>query len=263
MDFAAGGANALEFCDPSNPRFIAVVARDSPVAMDLSPAAAEAGRPVAASIALRTATGKPIGPADLVASPSGGLQLLIADPSLEDFQAEPARPGRRAGEWTFAFAPRRAGIYRVFADFTPLATGREIYAYADLAVAGGPEAAVPGAAPGTAEAGGYLLALAIPGGPVRARQPFALVLTARPRDQQAPHDPKALKNTAALTIIDRNRAGFANLRSTAVRPPGTTGEGRRFTFTASVSDPGPYVAWSRLEVRGREAEVGLWFEAEP
>jgi len=39
-------------------------------------------------------------------------------------------PGRRPGEWTFRFHPRFGGLYRIFADFTPVATNRGLYAEA-------------------------------------------------------------------------------------------------------------------------------------
>jgi hypothetical protein len=150
MDFVAGGPGALEFCDPLNPKFLPVVARASPVTMTLESAAPLVAEATGAmTLLLRTVTGKPIGPGDLLPTAAQKINLLLVDPSLEDFQAFPPVSAGRPGAWRFAFTPRRSGTYRIFADFTPAATGQEMYASADVLVGPGaaaPESAVPEAA---------------------------------------------------------------------------------------------------------------------
>src|SRR6185436_7809068 len=67
MDFRMEGKGALEFCDPANPQFIPVVAVRSPVAVTLQPERAPARDvPVKFTLKLATASGKPVGPADLL-----------------------------------------------------------------------------------------------------------------------------------------------------------------------------------------------------
>src|SRR4029077_16175393 len=69
MDFRATGANTIEFCDPLNPQFISVVAARSPVTMVVSALDQDgfaAGREGRGEITLRTGSGKPIAPEDLV-----------------------------------------------------------------------------------------------------------------------------------------------------------------------------------------------------
>jgi hypothetical protein len=65
------------------------------------------------------------------------LHLLLADPSLTDYQHVHPEPTKVAGEWSFVFTPKHGGIYRIFADFTPTATNRSLYSNVDLVVAGG------------------------------------------------------------------------------------------------------------------------------
>ncbi len=134
MDFRVTATNPIDFCDPLNPQFMPVVAVASPVTMTLSAAPAVAGREVVASVTLKTASGKPIGPRDLLVVHTKLLHLLITDPSLTDYQHVHPVPGRRAGEWNFRFTPRFSGVYRIFADFTPAATARGLYANTDLTV---------------------------------------------------------------------------------------------------------------------------------
>ena len=137
MDFRAQGKNVIEFCDPLNPQFLPVVAVRSPVAMTVATETEPVARQtIRATLTLVTSTGKPVGPSDLLVSHTQKLHLLIVDPTLTDYQHVHPVPGRRPGEWSFQFAPRLGGLYRLFADFTPAATGRGLYASTDLAVSG-------------------------------------------------------------------------------------------------------------------------------
>ncbi|HYD85254.1 MAG TPA: hypothetical protein VEA63_14410, partial [Opitutus sp.] len=135
MDFQVDAPNAIDFCDPSNPQFIPVVAVASPVAMTLQTAAAPVtGEPVRATVMLKTASGKPIAAEDLLVVHTRPLHLLVIDPTLGDYQHVHPDPTGVPGEWAFEFTPRGSGTYRVFGDFTPAATNRGLYANADLEV---------------------------------------------------------------------------------------------------------------------------------
>src|SRR5882762_4176391 len=83
MDFRVTGKNSIEFCDPLNPQFIPVVAVRSPVTMTLAVETPPvAGREIHGSILLKTATGKPVAPEDLLVAHTKKLHLLIIDPTL-------------------------------------------------------------------------------------------------------------------------------------------------------------------------------------
>src|SRR5690606_27193709 len=131
------GGSQIEFCDPANPQFIPVVAVRSPVVTTLRALTPPAvGESTDFVLTLATASGKPIGPADLLVAHTRKLHLMVVDPTLNDYQHLHPEPGAVAGEWTFTLTPRLAGAYRVFADFTPAATGRGLYASADFDVPG-------------------------------------------------------------------------------------------------------------------------------
>jgi hypothetical protein len=264
MDFRVQGANVIEFCDPANPQFLPVVAVRSPVSLELSTAApARAGSEVDATLVLRTFSGKPIAPEDLLVVHTRPIHLLIVDPSLDDYQHVHPAPGRRAGEWRFRFRPRFGGAYRVFADFTPVATNRGLYAEAQIEVAGPPNPVAAGTQPlsWSAERDGYLVRLSPLSPPVRAGVAADLRLgVTREGGGPVPLGP-VMDAYAHLVAFDAARSGFAHIhpresdlsvRLDSVRPV--------LNFRVTIPSPGRYVIWSQLDIGGREVLAPFWFE---
>jgi len=267
MDFRPPGGNIIEFCDPANPQFLPVVTVRSPVTLSLATAAPPtAGTDVDATLVLTTFSGKPIAPADLIVVQTQPIHLLIVDPSLDDYQHVHPVPGRMPGQWVFRFHPRFGGNYRVFADFTPVATSRGLYASSDLRVAGRPNPVVPGtqALGWTAERDGYRFELTAAKLPVRVRQPADLRLTVtRIGGGSVPLEP-IMDAFAHLVAFDTTRSGFAHIhpqqtdvthRPDALRPS--------FTFKVAIPAAGRYVIWSQVNLAGRETFAPFWFEVKP
>jgi hypothetical protein len=267
MDFRVQGGNVIEFCDPANPQFLPVVSVRSPVTLAVVPAgAARAGSDVRATLTLTTFSGKPIAPEDLQVVQTRRIHLLIADPSLDDYQHEHPEPGRRPGEWVFSFHPRFGGVYRVFADFTPVATNRGLYAEAELAVEGPPNPARAGSQPVSwayAE-GGYQFTLAPAAAPVRAREPANLTLSIR-RGDGAPVPLRPVMDAFAhLVAFDAARSGFAHIHPNerdVTRAPDPLRP--RFTFRVTIPSAGRYVIWSQVSLDGREVYAPFWFDVAP
>lgn len=267
MDFRVegGGKSALEFCDPANPQFIPVVAVRSPVVLTLRSAQPpERRQPVDFTVTLSTAGGKPIGPADLLVAHTRKLHLLVVDPTLSDYQHVHPEPGRRDGEWVFTLTPARAGVYRVFADFTPAATARGLYASADFTVPG-TVATVTQSANTTIQLGGYQFTLVVPQR-FRAGQPVDLAF--RIESQAQVKRPVALQPVmgafAHLVAFDAERSGFAHLHPQetdlsklpdALRP--------ELTFKVTIPQPGRYVIWAQVNLGGGEVFVPFWVDVSP
>jgi hypothetical protein len=276
MDFVVGGPGALEFCDALNPRFLPVVTRSSPVTMVLDSAMPlAAGSPQEVALTLETSTGKPIGPSDLLPTATQKINLLGIDPSLGDFQAFSAVPGSRPGQWSFAFTPQRTGIYRIFADFTPTATGQEMYASADLPVEVeriDPNALVRRASPSSAlgsmrstsgnawvaERAGCRFTLQPSTQPIRAREPLELKFTAERLDGSLVALQPLDGALVSLVAFDQNRTGFVNLHASAAADSPSS-----LVFSVSIPDPGRYVIWSRVRIGGREITAPFRFEVIP
>lgn len=265
MDFRVEGKGAIEFCDPANPQFIPVIAARSPVQVVLRAAPApKAGQPVAFTLSLRTAGGKPIAPEDLLVAHTRKLHLLIADPTLSDYQHVHPEPGRRAGEWGFTLTPRRPGDYRVFADFTPAATGRGLYAAADFTVPGD----VPNVtrSPNTTSQAAGLNFTLVPPDYFRAGAPAELRF--RVERQGANPAPVMLDPVmdayAHLVAFDEARSGFAHLhpRETDLTRP-LDPLRPELTFQVTIPRAGRYVIWAQVSIGGRELFVPFWVDVLP
>jgi hypothetical protein len=265
MDFRMEGKGTLEFCDPANPQFIPVVAVRSPVVMALKAEGIPAkDEPVEMTLTLRTASGKPIGPADLLVAHTEKLHLLVVDPTLTDYQHIHPVPGRRDGEWKFKLTPARAGLYRVFADFTPVATQRGLYASTDFTVPG-PVAKVMASATTTWQERGYKFELVLPPS-LHAGQPT--MLRFRIESQGAVKETVPLEPVmgafAHLVAFDESRSGFAHLHpveSDLTKPPDAMQPELSFRLTIPVS--GRYVIWAQVKIAGKEAFVPYWVDVLP
>ncbi len=267
MDFRATGANSIEFCDPLNPQFISVVAVRSPVTMTISAApVGGAGQEVRAVVTLRTASGKAIAPEDLLITHTRRLHLLLIDPSLTDYQHVHPEPGEKPGEWRFAFTPQRPGVYRVFADFTPAATARGLYASVDwnAGAASGDAGTAPRDSNPVVERDGFRFSLATGGSPLRAGQPidlsFAIV---RPDGAAVPMEP-VMGAYAHLVAFDEGRNGFAHLHPIELDPlQRPDAQLPLLKFKLTIPQPGRYVVWAQINLGGREVFVPFWITVEP
>ena len=269
MDFRVDprAGNTIEFCDPLNPQFIPVVAARSPVVMTLTTAQpATRGQAVRAVVTLKTASGKPIAPEDLLITHTQRLHLLIVDPTLTDYQHVHPTPAKRAGDWSFAFTPVAGGTYRIFADFTPAATARGLYASVDLAVDGISAAhdGAPRAANATVERDGYRFTLTTTPSPLRARQPidlhFEIVHAGGGRVALEP----VMGAFAHLVAFDENRSGFAHLHPTEtdlLKAPDATRPALNFKLT--IPRAGRYVIWAQVKIAGSETFVPFGIEIAP
>jgi len=262
-DFDTRGQGMVELCDPSNPQFVAVTTARSPVTLTLrGDLPAMPGREARLTLALATSTGKPVGPTDLFVQHTRKLHLLVVDPTLRDYQHIHPEPGEKAGEWTFAFTPRLAGTYRVFADFVPVPTRRSLYAGADLPVSG--DVAVnTHVLSWDAEVEGYQFKLT-PVAPVRAGKAAELAFTVTRADGgRVPMEP-VMDAYAHLVAFDSGNSGFAHLHPKEVSlapPPDATKP--RLTFQITIPNAGVYVIWAQVKLAGREVFAPFWFEVAP
>jgi len=280
MDFRVEGENTLQMCDPGNPQFLPVVNVRSPVSLTLSPNAAApcAGEEWTTTLRLTTYQGKAIGPADLWRVHTEFLHLMIVDPDLMDYHHIHPQPTDTPGEWLFSFTPRYGGEYRIFADFTPAATGLGLYASAQVRVEGAPPSAAEVAAAQVPSwqaqvAGvdfelrpiGEKLATKFAQGEVpsevRARREVTMRLSLSRADSgEVPLLP-IMDAFAHVVAFDIGRTGFAHLhpQETDLNTPPEP-QNPALTFRVLIPNPGRYVAWAQVNHAGTERFAPFWFE---
>jgi hypothetical protein len=252
MDFRVAEKGAIEFCDPNSPQFIPVVAVKSPVSLGLRATGAwEVGRTNRGTLTLRTAGGKPIGPADLLVAHTRKLHVLVVDPTLRDYQHLHPEPGRVDGEWVFALAPRMPGQYRVFADFTPAATGRGLYASTEFVVPGEAGAASP-ALGLRHDSDGFAFMLEHTF--LKAGKPAELKFRVEtvPAGGAVGLEP-VMDAYAHLVAFDEARSGFAHLHpmeSDLAKAPDPRKP--ELTFKVTIPRAGRYIVWAQVKIAGRE-----------
>jgi hypothetical protein len=240
MDFVVGGSDALQFCDPNHPRFLPVVARSLPVTLKVAPSGDR--------LILTTVTGKPVGPREVAPTDGVPLRLFLVNRALTRFYSADPAPAERTGEWRLDFDRRAPEALRIFADLTPAALGREIYASADLPALGVPAGAQAPAAP---PEGGWRFELASAPARLSALQPILLTLTAERTDGAPAVLTPVGGSRAQLVVFDQACTGMAHLRSveTTASPPGRPRA--QASFEVTFPDSGPYVLWAQLELNGR------------
>lgn len=262
MDFRVDAKNSIEFCDPLNPQFIPVVAVASPVSLSVKSAPVRAGETVSAIVTLKTSNGKPVATNDLLVVHTRPLHLLISDPSLTDYQHVHPEPTGQPGEWSFNFTPLKSGAYRIFADFTPAATGRGLYATADLEVKPGNVQTmdIERAGPGSAD-GDYTFALTPGTQPLRAKEPLDLKFTITRSDGAGVPLEPVMDAYAHLVAFDEARSGFAHLHPMLENPSQVPDRVRpSLDFKVTIPKAGRYVVWSQVNLAGGERFVPFWFD---
>jgi len=280
MDFRVEGENTLQMCDPGNPQFLPVVNVRSPVSLTLATGAAapRAGEEWTTTLRLTTYQGKAIGPADLWRVHTQFLHLMIVDPDLMDYHHIHPQPTDTPGEWQFSVTPRYGGEYRIFADFTPAATGLGLYASAQVSVEGEPpsEAEVAAAQVPSwqaqiagvdfelkpiAEKGATKAAQAEATSEIRARREVTMRLALLRADgSEVPLLP-IMDAFAHVVAFDMERTGFAHLhpQETDLSVPPDP-QHPALTFRVLIPQPGRYVAWAQVNHAGTERFAPFWFE---
>jgi hypothetical protein len=148
----------------------------------------------------------------------------------------------------------------VFADFTPAATGRGLYASAELAVGPGAPAPVDIRLRPEDEAG-YRYALTPAQTPIVAGRPIDLkFVISRSDSGPVPLQP-VMGAFAHLVAFDVGRTGFAHLHpaeTDLALPPDL----RRpeLNFKVTIPQGGRFVVWAQVNLAGREVFTPFWFE---
>ena len=262
-DFQAGGAAVHDFCEPGSASFVPVQAVRSPVTLTLLPESPlEIGRTTRVRAQLETASGRPLKVEDLLVVHTRKLHLLVSDPSLTDYQHLHPEPTGVPGEYLFSFTPRLSGLYQVYADFMPRATGRGLYAGSDLEVAGEASAPLPLASM-VSVAGGCRFRLSSSSQPVRINETVTLTLNMVGVDGSVPQLETIMDAYAHMVAFDFARQGFAHLHPRELDPLPGDGASLELSFVLNLPDPGWYRVWAQVLIAGKEVFAPFTLEVLP
>lgn len=262
-DFHAGQNSILDFCEPGSASFVPVEAVRSPVTLALTgddPLVKD--RPVFMRADLTAAGGKPLTAENLLVVHTRRLHLLVTDPSLTDYQHIHPESTGVPGEFGFTFTPRSVGRYRAYADFTPRATGRALYAGTSFEVPGRPDE--PRAVESWRSAvGGIEFALTATDTPIRINKTMTLTLTMRRMDGAVPELEVIMDAYAHMVAFDFAQQGFAHLHPQELDPYVAEVSSLQLSFLLNLPDPGWYRLWAQVLVAGEELFAPFTVEVVP
>jgi hypothetical protein len=247
-------ADGVQFCGVGAAPFVDVSRMPFPVAVNLNgdhpPAVGETAN---YTLTLETLDGKTLRPSELAVTHTQKMHLLVIDPSLQDYQHIHPVPVGDSGEWTFAFAPRLPGTYKVFAEFVPSLTLRQVIGECAIVVPGKP-------APGTQRGlqpyadGDYIYNLSLPAGPLKAGSDGTLDFSIKRKDGGAVKLEPVMGALAHLAAFDQERRGYAHLHPAAtvsdvdpLRPD--------LSFAFNTGEAGRYRVWAQVRLDGQERFV--------
>lgn len=103
----------------------------------------EKGKPITLKVRLSgTKDNDPVSFDQLKEVHTQRFHALIIDQSLSDYHHVHPIETEKKGEYSLTFTPQQSGDYRIWADVTPAATGKQEYVIADLKGRGQPDAAI-------------------------------------------------------------------------------------------------------------------------
>ncbi|RKX33875.1 MAG: hypothetical protein DRP71_08915 [Verrucomicrobia bacterium] len=262
-DFHTGETGLLDLCEPGSASFVPVEAVRSPVTMAFfTDEPIETDRQVNARVRLTAASGRPLTAENLLVVHTKKLHLLVTDSSLEDYQHLHPEPTDVPGEFEFSFTPRLNGHYRAYADFTPRATGRALYAGSILEVCGLQGEPVSIVSWST-EVAGVEFVLSVAEQPVRINETTTLSLAIRRADGGRLDLGLIMDAYAHMVAFDFARQGFAHLHPQELEPVSPDRATRQLSFQLNLPDPGWYRVWAQVLVAGEELFAPFTIEVIP
>jgi hypothetical protein len=248
LDFNPRGKNSVEFCDPNNPRIIAVENKIPRVSLqNLSAKLLPTVFTTSATFDLLSASGKLIGPKELSEATNQNFQIILASPSLDDVQIVEPNPTHSNGTWTFNFSPKFQGEYVLFADITPEVTQAEIYTSARFNVLKGQS--FVNKLPQIEDA--VRANLINPTPILYSGQAYEFTLKLITKGNETISVIPSFGSFAHLIVIDSKRASFINLKTDPKHiAHNLDTHAPEFFFDLTLPDPGLYYVWAEINLSG-------------
>jgi hypothetical protein len=248
-------ADGLQFCGSGAAYFVNLDSLPFPVTVKLTADRAPAvGQTTHFTLQLETPNRPdPLRPSELAVTQTQLLHLLLVDPSLEDYQHIHPVPDGESGSWTFDFTPKLPGAYKVYAQFIPTLSMREMIGQTEIVV---PGESAPGVRRGLApfKDGDYVFHLASSASPAVAGTETTLTLTVQRADGGKVDLQEIMGTVGHMVAFDDGRHGVAHLH------PTLTGKERdplqpTMAFLVNLLEPGRYRLWAQVKLDDRERYI--------
>jgi hypothetical protein len=247
-------ADGVQFCGYGAAPFVDVSRLPFPVTVKLTgdrPAAV--GETANYTLSLETPDGQTLRPSELAVTHTQKLHLLLIDPSLEDYQHIHPVPEGDSGEWTFAFAPRLPGTYKIFAEFVPAVSLRQIVGVAEITAPGQPASGVDRGLKPYCD-GEYIYSLSVANGPMVAGVDTTLHFMVQRKGGGDVNLQPVMGALAHLAAFDVARNGYAHMHPAAFTQESTS-QRPELSFAFNTSEPGRFRVWGQVMLDGRQRFV--------
>jgi hypothetical protein len=247
-------ADGMQFCGSGAAYFVDLQKLPFPVEVKLVADRAPAtGVESHYTLTLVTSDGQTLRPSELAVTQTRKLHLLVVDASLEDYQHIHPEPDGDSGDWTFSFTPQRPGPYRVYAQFIPSLSLREMIGETQIIVPGDTGPSVHrGLAP--FRDGDYVFNLGTSAATLTAGEDATLTLSVQRADGGKVQLQPVMGTFAHLVAFDPSRDGVAHLHPTLTGKE-TDPTHPELSFVINLAQPGHYRIWGQVELDGRERYV--------
>lgn len=241
--------NGIEFCETSPASFLDLERLIFPVNMQLTlDSEPQVGQKSLVKLALSTQGGSPILPHELAITHTERLHLLVVDPSLRDYHhIHPEALGPN-GEWTFAFKPRLAGVYQLYAEMVPVRTRRKAIATGAIKVPGIPQSPEVTRRLESSVAD-YHFTLEVEPEHPQIWQDNGITLRVNKPGGGDVVLQEIMGAYAHMVAFDNERSGFAHMHPTVTGKENSPQPEVGFIF--NTSKPGHYRIWAQVKLEDR------------
>lgn len=223
------------------------------------------GAPVEMVLTLKQKNGgQPVSYEDLIEIHTERIHLLIADPSLEDYQHVHPVKTDKPGEFDFTFAPAKSGKYLFYSDLLPEKTNAQEYSVAELEV---PGAADPVVRRDNREftVNGYKFLLAFDDAKlVQGKSNRATLKVVGPDDKPFAQLEPVMGAYAHMVGFSEDRKHVLHVHPQG-KEPETADErgGPELSFYVNLPQPGYLVLYSQVQIDGKDVFAPFGLDVEP
>lgn len=243
----------VEYCATNHAGFLDLTRLEYPVDMNISIEGTLAkGIEQQVSLELLTPGGMPIAPHELAVTHTEKMHVMLIDPSLMDYHHVHPQPEGIRGRYTFEFTPKRAGIYRVFAEIVPMRTRRQVIATGTIEVQGpGDEIDFDHRTESIVD-GIHFVLNNVPES-IRTGADYRFDLDVLTAEGEAVQLEEIMGAKGHMVAFDAQRKGFAHMHPMdSVFSPQSAASDAQLAFLFNVPNPGWYRLFSQIQVNGRE-----------